>query len=123
MKREVLEKRKFKRSFFVFPVRVGIINKDEDVNRREYFHAFSDNISEGGLKVDLKKSIPLNAQLDLRFDLIIKDDIKMINTEAQVKWVRNKSNGFTEYGIIFDPLSITVWNIIKEFMKDYCKDQ
>jgi hypothetical protein len=118
-----IDNRKFKRSMFVFPVRIGVLNESSDGAGRpaEYFHAFSDNISEGGLKIDLKKDLPLNTRLDLRFDLIIKDKISMLNTKAEIRWCRKKSNGFFEYGIIFDTLPQEYWEIINAFMREYCK--
>lgn len=108
---------------FVFPVRVGLSGaiNSEGNTPSEYFHAFSDNISEGGLKFDLKKDLPLGTRLELRFDLIIREKVSMLTTLSEIRWRRRKSNGFYEYGILFDPLPREDWQIIKEFMMEYCR--
>ena len=56
--------RKYKRTRFVFPVRLGIFDsKEKEII--DHIHAFSDNISEGGLKIILDKEFELNTKMEL----------------------------------------------------------
>jgi len=114
------ESRSKKRIRFVFPIRVGILDNTSETGEIEYFHAFSDNISEGGLKIPLQKDIPVNTKLRLRFDLIIKDEIHIVETIGLIKWVKNKKVGPKEYGITFESLSTSGWRTVERFMKEYC---
>ena len=93
MNRSIAENRKYLRSLFVFPVRFGLVTRAQPKPTAS-FHAFSDNISEGGLKIEIKKEIPLKARLQLRFDLIIREKLNQIETEADIRWLRKKTNGF-----------------------------
>ena len=120
MNKTLAENRKYLRSLFVFPVRFGLISRDQ-IKPGEYFHAFSDNISEGGLKIEIKKEIPLKTRLSLRFDLIIHEKLNLVETEADIRWIRKKTNGFFEYGIGFDGLTRENWKIVSQFMNEYCK--
>ena len=118
--KSLAENRKYFRSLFVFPVRFGFILKAGE-KPVEFFHAFSDNISEGGLKIEIKKEIPLKTRLSLRFDLIIREKLHLVETEAEIRWIKKKTNGFFEYGIGFDGLTQENWKIVTHFMNEYCK--
>ena len=120
MNKSSAENRKYFRSLFVFPVRFGFISRELE-KPQEFYHAFSDNISEGGLKIEIKKEIPLKTRLSLRFDLIIREKLNLIETEAEIRWIKKKTNGFFEYGIGFDGLTTENWKIVTQFMKEYCK--
>ncbi len=120
MNKTLAENRKYLRSLFVFPVRFGVISKEESTPS-EFFHAFSDNISEGGLKIEIKKEIPLKTRLSLRFDLIIHEKLNLVETQAEIRWIKKKTNGFFEYGIGFDGLTRENWKIVARFMNEYCK--
>ncbi|EKD26070.1 MAG: hypothetical protein ACD_79C01381G0005 [uncultured bacterium] len=113
------ELRNFKRAPFVFPVRISQKN-DENTFSEKYFHAFSDNISFGGIKIKIKKKFEKDEELLLRFDLIIDEQVNSIETKATIKWVTNLKNGFMEYGILFTSLTKDSWNILQRFMTAYC---
>jgi hypothetical protein len=114
------DNRKYKRTHFVFPVRIGVLRSPKDKKAEEYFHAFSDNISEAGIKVALTKRLEAGTPLDIRFDLIMDETIHMVQTQAQVRWNKIIRKGLYEHGIEFGPISKPDWNIVIQFMKDYC---
>ena len=112
------DQRQFKRTTFIFPVRIAL--KARQAGPSAHFHAFSDNISEGGLKITLKDQLDAGSGLALRFDLIINDQIQMVETDAVIRWVKRLRKGLFEYGFIFENLSKKNWEIIQAFMKEYC---
>ncbi|MBN2145648.1 MAG: PilZ domain-containing protein [Candidatus Aureabacteria bacterium] len=114
------DNRKYKRTHFVFPVRIGVLRSPKDKKAEDYFHAFSDNISEGGLKIALTKKLESGTPLELRFDLIMDEKIHMVQTQAEVRWNRTVRKGLYEHGLQFGPLSDDDWKIVSRFMKDYC---
>ena len=117
------EHRQWKRSLFVFPVRIGIVTEREVLmNRkpRDYFHAFSDNISQGGLKITLRQEWAEGTRLLLRFDLVEGDKVHLLETLAVVCRIKRLRAGLYEYGLEFDPLKKDDWNKVAAFMRDYC---
>ena len=110
--------RQFKRSTFIFPVRIAL--KAQEPGAATHFHAFSDNISEGGLKITLKEELEAGCMMELRFDLIIDDQVQMVETDAKIRWVKRLRKGLFEYGFLFENLSKKNWEIIQSFMKEYC---
>jgi len=86
------ERRKFIRVPFIFPVNFKIVNKSDDEDR--IYHALSDNISEGGLKIICLDPVDKDDEIEINFYLPIKDGMKEIKSNAQVVWKQegNKKN-------------------------------
>ncbi len=117
------EHRQFKRALFVFPVRIGIVTEREVMTNRkprEFFHAFSDNISQGGLKITLRQEWAGGTRLLLRFDLVEGEKVHLVETLAVVRRIKRLREGLYEYGIEFDPLKKDDWDKVASFMRDYC---
>jgi len=105
------------RTSFIFPVRIGLQIEGE----KKFFHAFSNDISQGGIKVSIQKDLPVKEKLDLRFDLLNEDRfINQISTGAFIAWKNEIKKGLFEYGISFEKLSKGDWLVVVDFIKTYC---
>lgn len=117
------EHRKYKRSRFVFPVRIGVLPRNApEAEPVEHFHAFSNNISEGGLKITLARPLEKDLLLELRFDLIIREELHLVRTRAHIHWSHPREDGTIEYGLVFEKLPENEWKIVTRFMEEYCRD-
>lgn len=128
------ESRKYHRVEFVFPVRVGYVSDeslksiDENSSIKEqhsalkvdkYFHAFSDNISEGGIKIFLKDDLKSGVSVPLRFDLLIDTEVRQVEALGKVKWCKKNSKNEFETGFEFECLQKSGWKLIEKFMLEY----
>jgi len=111
------EFRDTKRTSFMFPVRIGL----EIDGEKKFFHAFSNDISQGGIKLSIQRDISVKEKLDLRFDLLNEDRfINQISTDAVITWKKEIKNGLFEYGIAFEKLPKGDWLVVLDFIKTYC---
>ena len=111
-----LERRRFVRVPFIFPVKFNIVGDDE---KKEY-HALSDNLSEGGIKIICMHKIKEDVDVTISFSLPTSEGIFNIQCKGHVAWYRENDNR-NFCGIQFQDLhedhQIVLHNFIKRILE------
>ncbi|MBN1521858.1 MAG: PilZ domain-containing protein [Candidatus Aureabacteria bacterium] len=81
------ERRRFVRVPFIFPVKYTVV---EDEEKTEY-HALSDNLSEGGIKIICMNDVQEGCEILLRFSLPTSEGIVDIACRGKVVWYKESS--------------------------------
>ncbi len=82
------ERRRFVRVPFIFPVNFKIINDDND----KVYHALSDNISEGGLKIICLDPIEKGNRVEINFHLPSEKGMNEIKCFGDIVWISEGKN-------------------------------
>ena len=106
------ERRRFVRVPFIFPVKYRLV---EDEENRE-FHALSDNLSEGGIKIICMQKVGEGKEMLLQFSLPTSDGIFEICCKGLVVWYQeSESRSFC--GVQFSDLAEEHQIILHDFIK------
>ena len=110
------ERRKFVRVPFIFPVKYRLV---EDEENRE-FHALSDNLSEGGIKIICMHKVGEGKNMILQFSLPTSEGIFEIHCQGHVAWYQeNENRSFC--GVQFSNLEEEHQLVLHNFIKRICE--
>jgi c-di-GMP-binding flagellar brake protein YcgR len=105
------ERRRFVRVPFIFPVKYTIFGDPEN----KYYHALSDNLSEGGIKIISIDKIREGEDIILEFSLPTPEGIFEIRSKGKVVWYREKENR-NFCGVEFSALDEGLKKILQDFI-------